>query len=203
MESYQRQRRDRGKEQIVARQLAAEHFDGAAQAGRARAEQIFRAPKVERGVVDDQYQREGGKQLEQFGRAVNSSQEHDLDQRADAADDDGGRNDTAPEAERAGDLGGEGIGDIGPQHIEGPVRDIDDAGDAEDQRQAGGDEEQAGGAGESVEGLKEECVERHLMLAAPPLPLSHQNSVYPSSGILDWPKSDISDFDWERVPSER
>ena len=38
-------------------------------------------------------------------------------------------------------LGGERVSDVGPQHIEGPVRDIDDAGDAEDQRQADGDEE--------------------------------------------------------------
>ena len=141
MQRQQHHRADKNQEQVVARQLAAEHFDRAAQARRARPEQVFRSPQPERGVVDDQHQREGGEQLEQFGRAINPPQQHDLDQRADDADDKRGGDDAAPEAERAADMGGEGIGDVGPQHIEGPVRDIDDAGDAEDQRQAGGDEE--------------------------------------------------------------
>ena len=77
------------------------------------------------------------------------------------ADDERGRDDAAPEAERTADPGGEAVGDVGPQHIEGPVRDIDDAGDAEDQRQAGGDKEQPGGGGEPVERLEQECAEGH------------------------------------------
>ena len=48
-----------------------------------------------------------------------------------------------------------------PEHIEGAVGDIDDAGDAEDQRQPGGDEEQSGRGGEPVERLKQEGVEAH------------------------------------------
>ncbi len=174
MQRQQHQRADDDQEQVVARQLAAEHFDRAAQAGRARPEQIFRAPQPERGVVDDQHQREGGEQLEQFGRAIDPPQQHDLDQRADGADDERGGDDAAPEAERAADPGGERIGDVGPQHIEGPVRDIDDAGDAEDQRQADGDKEQAGRGGQPVERLEQECVESHLSRAASrssPLPL--------------------------------
>jgi len=46
----------------------------------------------------------------------------------------------AMEAEYAADMRGERIGNVGPQHVEGPVRDIDDAGNAEDQRQARGEE---------------------------------------------------------------
>ena len=49
------------------------------------------------------------------------------------------------------------------------MRDIDDAGDAEDQRQPGRDEEQAGGGGESVERLEEEGVEGHEPALIPPL----------------------------------
>ena len=138
---------------------------------------------VERGVVDDQHQREGGEQLEQFGRAIDAPQQHDLDQRADARRRRRrGRDDAAPEAERAADLGGEGVGDVGPQHIEGPVRDIDDAGDAEDQRQAGGDKEQAGGGREPVERLEQEGVESHRSLAASAVTLSPCGRGCPSGG---------------------
>ena len=42
------------------------------------------APDPERGVVDDEQQREGREQLEQLGRAIDAAQQHDLDQRADA-----------------------------------------------------------------------------------------------------------------------
>jgi hypothetical protein len=44
MQRQQHQRPDENQKQIVARQLAAQHFDGAAQARRAGPEQIFRAP---------------------------------------------------------------------------------------------------------------------------------------------------------------
>ena len=50
------------------------------------------------------------------------------------------------------------------------MRDIDDAGDAEDQRQAGGEQEQAGGGRQPVERLKQECAESHELLAAAALP---------------------------------
>src|SRR5712692_8215870 len=33
-------------------------------------------------------------------------------------------------------------------------------------------------------------------------PLSHPNSGLPEFGTLRWPKSDISDFGWEREPTE-
>ena len=141
MQRQQHQRADDDQEQIVARQPAAEDFDRAAQARRARPEQILRSPEPQRRVVDDQHQREGRQQLEQFGRAIDAPQQHEFDQRAERADDQRGGDDAAPEAEHAADLGRERIGDVGPQHIEGAVRDIDDAGDAEDQRQAGGDRE--------------------------------------------------------------
>ena len=67
----------------------------------------------------------------------------------------------APEAEAAADLGGDAVGNVDAQHVERAVGDIDDAADAEDQRQAGADEEQAGSGGQAVERLEEEGVERH------------------------------------------
>src|SRR6266699_3429333 len=56
---------------------------------------------------------------------------------------------------------GQRRGHIGAQHVERPMRDVDDAGDAEDQRKPGGDEEQARGGGEPVERLKQEAVQAH------------------------------------------
>ncbi len=116
------------------------------QARRARAEQVLRPPDPQRRVVDDEHQREGGEQLEQFRRAIDPPQQQDLDRRADQRRP-AMRSATMPPQKPSGaaDLGGDGVGDIGPEHIEGPVRDIDDAGDAEDQRQPGRHEEQAGG----------------------------------------------------------
>ena len=65
--------------------------------------------------------------------------------------------DAAPEAERRRRACvAMRIGDVGAQHVQRPMRDIDDAGDAEDQRQPGRDEEQARRAREPVEGLEEE-----------------------------------------------
>ena len=63
------------QEQVVARQAAAEDLDGAAQARRARPEQIFRAPQPQRRVVDHEHEREGGEQLEQFGRGIDAPQQ--------------------------------------------------------------------------------------------------------------------------------
>ena len=60
------------------------------------------------------------------------------------ADDDGARDNAAPEAERAVEPRRQRDGDIGAQHVERAVRDIDDARDAEDQGKPGGDEEQTG-----------------------------------------------------------
>ena len=69
VQQQQYDRADGDQEQVVAREAAAEDLDRAAQAGRARAEQVLRSPDVLRDVVDDQHEREGGEQLEQLRRA--------------------------------------------------------------------------------------------------------------------------------------
>src|SRR5262249_21909693 len=164
IEQQQHDRADDDQEQVVARKVAPEDFDRAAQAGRARPEQVLGAPDPLRGVVDDEHQREGGEQLEQLRRLVDAAQQQHLDQRAEGGHDEAGGDDAAPEAERAADLEGEGGGEIEPQHVEGAVGDVDDAGDAEDQRQAGADEEQARRRGEAVERLKQEGFEGHAVM---------------------------------------
>jgi len=72
-----------------------------------------------------------------------------------------GGGDAAPEAERAAHLGGESRGEIEPQHVERAVGDIDDAGDAENERQPGAHEKQARRRSEPVERLKEEGFKSH------------------------------------------
>ena len=46
--------------------------------------------------------------------------------------------------------------EVGAQHVERAVREIDDARDAEHDRQSGGDDEQRGRAGQPVQRLHEE-----------------------------------------------
>jgi hypothetical protein len=141
---------DENQEDIVSGQPAAEHLDGAGQAWRARAKQILRTPDPQRRVVDNEHQRESSEQLKQLRRAINPPQQKDLDRSADQGHQQCGQNNAAPEADGTADLGGDAVGDIGPDHIEGPVSDIDDPGDAENQRQPGRHEEQAGGGRQAV-----------------------------------------------------
>ena len=73
-------------EQVVCGKLRPSDLDGARQTRRARAEQILRAPEPQRGILDDQHERECREQMEQFGRLVDAPQQHHLDQRAEHAD---------------------------------------------------------------------------------------------------------------------
>src|SRR6266404_2296269 len=155
------ERTDDDQEKVVARKVAPENFDRAAQARSARPEQVFGSPHVLRRVVDDQDQREGGEQLEQLRRLIDAAQQQHLDQRPERRHQHTGGGDAAPEAERAAHLGGESRGEIEPQHVERAVGDIDDAGDAENERQPGAHEKQARRRGEPVERLKEEGLKSH------------------------------------------
>src|SRR5262249_8808489 len=157
----QDERTDDDQEQVVARKVAPENFDRAAQARRARPEQVFGSPHVLRRVVDDQDQREGGEQLEQLRRLIDAAQEQYLDQRPQRPHHQSGSDDAAPKAERPAHFDGEARGEVKPQHVEGAVGDIDDAGDAENERQPGAHEKQARRGGESVERLKEEGFKTH------------------------------------------
>ena len=56
---------------------------------------------------------------------------------------------------------GERIRAVDAEHVERPVREVDDARDAEDERQAGRDEEERRRAGEAVQELNDEAREVH------------------------------------------
>ena len=136
-------------------------------------EQIFVAPDPERRIIDDQQHREGGKELEQLRHLIDAAKQQNLDQRADDRDQQRGEHDGAPESEPTAHLGRDAVGNVDAQHVERAVGDVDDARDAEDQRQAGADEEQTGGGSKSVERLKQESVEGHQRFtasSASPLP---------------------------------
>src|SRR5262245_56473477 len=88
-------------------------------------------------------------------------QQQGLDQHAEEGDDECGGDYPTPESKHAADMRREGIRDVGPQHVQGPMCDVDDTRDAENQRKAGRDKEQTRGGGEPVERLKQERAESH------------------------------------------
>ena len=89
-------------------------------------------PQIEQHeILDRERDAEGREQLEQFRRLVDAAQQDDLDQRSDRGDDDRGEGDRAPEADRAAQPIREREADVGAQHVERAMREIDDAGDAE------------------------------------------------------------------------
>jgi hypothetical protein len=167
MQAEEHDRPGRDQEDVIAREPPVEELDRAAQPRRARPEQVLVAPDEQRGVVDHQQDREGRQQLEQLGRLVDAAQQQDLDQRADRGDRERRDEETAPKAEPAADLGRDAVGDVDAQHVERAVGDVDDAGDAEDQRQSGTDEEQSGRGREPVERLEQEGVEGHRAIEPP------------------------------------
>ncbi len=142
--------------QIVGRERLAEEIDRALEARRARPEQIVRPPDQQHEILDDQRDAEGREQLEQFRRVIDAAQQQHFDQRADRGDDRARRATiAAPEAEGAAEPVGQRVADIGAEHVEGAMREIDDAGDAENDRQAGGDQKQRAGAREPGDELNE------------------------------------------------
>jgi hypothetical protein len=173
VERDQHQRADEDEKEVVARQPAAEHVDRAAQAGRARAQQVLRPPQPQHRVADHQHEREGGEQLKQFRRAVDAPQQHDLDCGADEPDQDRRRDNAAPEPEPARDARRDGRRDVGAQHVKRAMGDVDDAGDAEDERQSGGDQKQTGGGRQPVESLEQQR-------------LRHGNGRGAARAVLSW-----------------
>ena len=146
----QHERRDRDQHEIVFRQPVAQDGDRPGEAGRPRADQIFRTPDPQGDVLDHQDDAEGRDQLEQLRRPVDAAQQQDFHRHADQADRCGGEQDGDPEADRAAaDRGDRGHADIGAEHIEGAVGEIHDPRDAEDDRQARRHQEQGGRTGKA------------------------------------------------------
>ena len=158
------------QQQVVGREGLAEEIDRALEAGRARTEQIARPPDQQREILDDERDAEGSEQLKQFRRVVDAAQQQHFDERADRGDGQRGEHDRAPEADGAAQSVGQRVPDIGAKHVEGAMREIDDAGDAENDRKSGSDEKQRAGAGEPCDELdKIEAQGR-----APPLEISER-----------------------------
>ena len=173
MQQQQHDRPDDDQEQVVAREAAAEDLDRAAQARRARSEQVFGAPDPERRVVDDQHAARRWRAAgtapapDRCGAAARSRSARRSPRPAAA------RARCRPRSRARRRPWSRRCRQVDAQHVERAVGDVDDAGDAEDQRQAGADEEQAGRGGQPVERLEQESVERHHALtasSASPLP---------------------------------
>ena len=166
----QRGKRDRcehDEQHVVLRQGSAADIDRARQARRARAEQILGSPQGECYILDDEHDAERGDQLQQFGCAVESAKQQPLDQCADDADQRGSGHDRDPVSHRATfESTDERVADIRAQHHQRPVREVDDARHAEDQRQACRHHEKRRGAGHPIENLRGKGGERHRRIMA-------------------------------------
>jgi uncharacterized protein with von Willebrand factor type A (vWA) domain len=150
--------RPHGDEQkLVFREALAQDRHGVIESGSAWAEQVLGPKGPQRRIAHDEHQRERREQLEQLGRAVEPAQQQRLDHApsrptAAAAIRHGG-----PEADNLRERHGE----VHAQHVQGPVREVDDPADPEDQRQAGGDQEERGGAPQAIQEMDEERSRSH------------------------------------------
>ena len=145
---------DDEQEEVVLGELAAEDLHRAAQARGARPEQVFHAPERRHDVAQQQHQRERRQQLEQLGGVIDAAQERDLYQCSQQRERRRRGEHAAPEAEHPAQARGAGIGDVGAQHVQRAVRHVDDARDAENQRQPRRQEKQRRGVRQAVQGLE-------------------------------------------------
>ena len=149
----QHHRADDDQQQVVAGEPPAQDVHRPAQARCTGAEQILRAPQPQRGVLDHQHQGKGGQQLEQLRRAVDAAQQQHLDCRADDAHGQCRQHQRRPETQHRPQPLDRAVGDVDPQHEKRAVREVDDAGDAKDQRQPRRHQKQRRRAGQAVEQL--------------------------------------------------
>ena len=86
MEGDENEGAEHDQKQIVLRESVPGDRHRCVEAGDARAEQVLGAPDPEREVLDDEHEREGGEQLQQFGGGVEAAQHKHLDQHAQERD---------------------------------------------------------------------------------------------------------------------
>ena len=158
------------EEQVVGRIASPEHFHGPAEPGRLHSEDVVAAEGDYHQVRDDEHGREGGDELVEFRRTVHATKDKDLENDANNSDRQGGDYDAAPEAQRGVERGNEARDqrgcEVGSQHVERAVREVDDPGDAEDQRQTARSDEQRGRGSQPVQRLnhQERCVQYRLSM---------------------------------------
>ena len=152
-------RTEHDQEQVIGRNILAEKINRALEPRRAATQQIARAPDQDHEILDHQGQAKGRQQLKQLRRMIDPPQQHHLDQHADRRDDQRRGNDAAPKADRAGKSLGQRERDVGAEHVEGAMREIDDPRHAKDDRQARRDQKQRCRAGKTGQELDD--VEGH------------------------------------------
>lgn len=149
---HQGAQRDQGE--VVLREIVAADGDGAVEPGGPRAEHVLGPPYQERCVLDDEHDPERRDQKEQLRSAVDAAQDHELDQHPDDADGQRREQERDPETEHASSDGlHDGERQVSAEHVEGPVREVEDPRDAEDDGKARGDQEERGGVGQPGEEL--------------------------------------------------
>jgi hypothetical protein len=135
-------------------------LDRALQARGARGEQLLRPPDRQHGVLHDQRNAEGRQQLEDLRRGVDPPQHDEFDHHPDRGHRKRRDEEAAKERQRRRrQRGRHSDRDVGAEHVERAVREIDDPRDAEDQRQPCADEEQRRTVRESREELAEDEVQ--------------------------------------------
>ena len=131
--------------------------EAAGQNGRARHRMRLGAPDVLAGVREDQHQGVGEKQLIEFFALVHIAEQEALHDAAEDGDAERGDHHRAQEADRRPpENKGHVPGDVGADHVEGAVGEVDDLQDPEDQRQARRDEEQEHRGGQARAQLAEQ-----------------------------------------------
>ena len=148
---------DDDREVVGGKELARDRHR-AGQARRGGTGLVVGAPEIADDVGGHQHEREGEQELVELGRAVDAAEQQDLDQTAQHRDHDRRERGRARVEGRrpAGQRRGERVGQVGGEHVEGAVGEVDDARDAEDQREPGRDEEEEHRVGEAAQELDEE-----------------------------------------------
>ena len=135
-------------------------LEAALESRRARCEQVLRAPDRQHQILHDQRDAEGREQLEDLRRRVDPPQHETLDHDAGQRDRERREQQPAEERRRRGrQRGRDAEREVGAEHVERAVREVDDPRDAEDERQPAADEEQRGTVRQPGEELAEDEIQ--------------------------------------------
>ena len=146
------------QEQAIDRERLVHQEDDAGEQRRRRHLQRVRAPEQPDGLAHDQREAEGHHQEGVCVAPVEAAQDAELERRAEQPDQ---RAAPAPApARNCPSYRSQRIADEGAQHVERAMREIDDAHDAEDQRQTDAEEEQQCGLRQRVDALGQQECER-------------------------------------------
>jgi hypothetical protein len=190
MQGKQHDRAEHDQEQVVLGKPLPGNVDRTAETRRARPKQILRTPGPEREILDHQNDCEGGKQLQQFGGGVDTAQQEHFDQRAEQRYGDGGEHHATPESCGAmAEFLDQAVGQVQAQHEQRAVGEIDDPGDAEDDRQARRHQKERAGAGQAVQELDQDRRSGHRNKFAGTCPASVIRCIEGiTAGAALWPR---------------